>query len=55
MGDCYPLTARIGSLAETVEQIIAETLLANSSERSGRLIDQEEPAAMERKKTEGYF
>jgi sulfate adenylyltransferase subunit 2 len=30
-------------------------LLARTSERSGRLIDSDEAASMEKKKREGYF
>lgn len=52
---CYPLTAGVESRAETIEAVVAETLAARTSERSGRLIDYDEPAAMERKKREGYF
>ena len=52
---CYPLTAAVESTAATLEAVIEETLSSRSSERNGRLIDQEEPAAMERKKREGYF
>jgi sulfate adenylyltransferase subunit 2 len=52
---CYPLTAAVESTAATLTEVIAETLSSRSSERNGRLIDQDEPAAMERKKREGYF
>lgn len=52
---CYPLTAAVASSATTLEAIIEELLTARSSERQGRLIDADEPAAMERKKIEGYF
>lgn len=52
---CYPLTGAIPSGAATVEEIIAEMRASRSSERQGRLIDGDEPAAMERKKREGYF
>jgi sulfate adenylyltransferase subunit 2 len=52
---CYPLTAAVESTAATLAEVIAETLSSRSSERNGRLIDQDEPAAMERKKREGYF
>ena len=52
---CYPLTGAIESDAATVEEIIAETQGARASERQHRLIDTDEPAAMERKKKEGYF
>lgn len=52
---CYPLTAAVESHANTLDAIIEELLAARSSERQGRLIDADEPAAMERKKIEGYF
>lgn len=52
---CYPLTGAIESNAETIEEIIAEMLIARTSERQGRLIDQDEAGSMEKKKKEGYF
>ena len=52
---CYPLSGAIVSRAETVADIIAELAETTFSERQGRLIDGDEPAAMERKKREGYF
>jgi sulfate adenylyltransferase subunit 2 len=52
---CYPLTGAIGSAATTLGAIIRETAQIPVSERSGRLIDQDGAAAMERKKQEGYF
>jgi sulfate adenylyltransferase subunit 2 len=52
---CYPLTGAIESSAATLDDIIAEMLGAQSSERQGRLIDADDPASMERKKREGYF
>jgi sulfate adenylyltransferase subunit 2 len=52
---CYPLTGAIESAASTTEQILAELRDARRSERQGRLIDNDEDAAMERKKREGYF
>ena len=53
---CYPLSAAVKSDAGTVEEVIAEMLASNSSERQGRLIDREGGStAMERKKQEGYF
>ena len=39
----------------TLEKIIAEMLVATSSERQGRVIDQDPTASMEKKKLEGYF
>ncbi len=52
---CYPLTGAIESSANTLEKVIAEMLTANTSERQGRLIDQDANASMELKKQEGYF
>ena len=52
---CYPLSAAIESQATTLDDIIEEMLIARTSERSGRLIDSDEAASMERKKREGYF
>ncbi len=52
---CYPLSAAIESTAETLDDIIAEMLATRTSERSGRLIDNDESASMEKKKREGYF
>jgi sulfate adenylyltransferase subunit 2 len=52
---CYPLTAAIDSPATTLEEIVAEMLLARTSERQGRLIDHDESGSMEKKKREGYF
>ena len=52
---CYPLTGAIESDADTLEKIIAEMLVARTSERQGRLIDHDPGASMEKKKQEGYF
>jgi sulfate adenylyltransferase subunit 2 len=52
---CYPLSAAIESEAETLEDVVAEVRAARASERTGRLIDSDQPASMERKKREGYF
>lgn len=52
---CYPLTAAVESDAETVPDVIRETLLARSSERQGRVIDHDRSGSMEKKKQEGYF
>jgi len=52
---CYPLSAAIESEASTLDDIIEEMLIARTSERSGRLIDSDEAASMEKKKREGYF
>ena len=52
---CYPLTGAIDSEADTLEKVIAEMLVARSSERQGRVIDRDAGASMEKKKQEGYF
>jgi sulfate adenylyltransferase subunit 2 len=52
---CYPLTAAVESNATTLDEIVAETLAATSSERQGRVIDHDGAGSMERKKQEGYF
>ena len=52
---CYPLTGAIESSAESLEEVIAETFNARSSERQGRLIDTDLQGSMEKKKLEGYF
>jgi sulfate adenylyltransferase subunit 2 len=52
---CYPLTGAIESEADTLEAIIAEMLVATTSERQGRVIDHDPSASMEKKKQEGYF
>lgn len=52
---CYPLSAAIESSATTLEGVIDELTTSRTSERSGRLIDSDELASMEKKKREGYF
>jgi len=53
---CYPLSGAVESQAATVEAIVAEMLLATTSERQGRAIDRDGgSASMEKKKQEGYF
>lgn len=52
---CYPLTGAIQSEASTLEEVIAEMLVSTTSERQGRVIDQDPAASMEKKKQEGYF
>ena len=52
---CYPLTGAVRSNASTVPEVIQEMLLTNTSERQGRLIDQDGAGSMEQKKREGYF
>ncbi|MBI3706048.1 MAG: sulfate adenylyltransferase subunit CysD [Rhizobiales bacterium] len=52
---CYPLTGAIASGADTLDAIIAEMRGSTSSERQGRVIDNDESGSMEKKKREGYF
>jgi sulfate adenylyltransferase subunit 2 len=52
---CYPLTGAVESEADTLEKVIAEMLVATTSERQGRVIDHDPSASMEKKKQEGYF
>jgi len=53
---CYPLSGAVDSNATTLPLIIQEMLLSTTSERQGRLIDQDEGGAgMEEKKKRGYF
>ena len=53
---CYPLTGAVESDATTLPQIIQEMLLTKTSERQGRVIDQDEGGAgMQKKKERGYF
>ncbi|EJF07452.1 sulfate adenylyltransferase, small subunit [Thiovulum sp. ES] len=52
---CYPLTGAISSTASTLPEIIQEMLVTTTSERQGRLIDNDSSASMEKKKQEGYF
>ena len=47
---CYPLIGAIESTATTLEEIVFETMYAESSERQGRLNDNDEPGSMEKKK-----
>ena len=53
---CYPLTGAVESDATTLPEIIQEMLLTTTSERQGRMIDQDEGGTgMEEKKKRGYF
>jgi sulfate adenylyltransferase subunit 2 len=52
---CYPLTGAIDSTADTLPEIIEEMRTSHTSERQGRIIDQDGTASMEQKKQEGYF
>jgi sulfate adenylyltransferase subunit 2 len=52
---CYPLTGAVESTANTLPEIIQEMLLTKTSERQGRVIDNDSVGSMEKKKMEGYF
>ncbi len=52
---CYPLTGAVESSAQTLPEIIQEMLLTKTSERQGRMIDNDSSGSMEKKKIEGYF
>ncbi len=52
---CYPLTGAVDSTAQTLPEIIQEMLLTTTSERQGRVIDNDGAGSMEQKKMEGYF
>ncbi|MGC8536096.1 MAG: sulfate adenylyltransferase subunit CysD [Rhizomicrobium sp.] len=52
---CWPVTGAIASSAATLCAIVAETLLAATSERQGRISDGEDGGSLEQKKREGYF
>jgi sulfate adenylyltransferase subunit 2 len=52
---CYPLTGGVESRAQTLDEVICETLAATTSERKSRIIDHDQEASMERKKQAGYF
>jgi len=52
---CYPLTGAVESCARSLDEIVEEMRTVRRSERSGRLIDDDEEASMEKKKREGYF
>lgn len=52
---CYPLTAAVESNARTVGDILTELIGSRTSERQGRVIDNDSAASMEKKKQAGYF
>ncbi len=52
---CYPLTGAVNSTASTLPEIIQEMLLTKTSERQGRVIDNDSAGSMEKKKIQGYF
>jgi len=52
---CWPLTSAIESKAITLPDVIEETLIVKTSERTGRSIDYDQQSSMEFKKRQGYF
>ncbi|EMI45978.1 sulfate adenylyltransferase subunit 2 [Rhodopirellula sp. SWK7] len=53
---CYPLSGAVESEAATLPEVIQEMLLTRTSERQGRIIDQDEGGVgMQKKKERGYF
>jgi sulfate adenylyltransferase subunit 2 len=52
---CYPLTGAVASGATSLEAVVGEMLVSETSERQGRAIDHDEAGSMEKKKREGYF
>ena len=52
---CQMCTGAVESRATTLEEIIEETMVARSSERQNRAVDQDKEGSMEDKKKEGYF
>ena len=52
---CIPCTGAIASAATSIDEIIAEVIMAKKSERENRVIDLTSDASMEQKKKEGYF
>ncbi len=52
---CYPLTGACLSKAQTLDDVVNETLKEKSSERVTRVIDYQKNTSMEQRKKEGYF
>jgi sulfate adenylyltransferase subunit 2 len=52
---CYPLTGAVESIAQTLPEIIQEMLLCTTSERQGRVIDNDSSGSMEKKKNGRLF
>ena len=52
---CYPLTGAVEAPATTLPEIIQEMLLATTSERNGRVIDNDDEGSTQDKKEKGYF
>ncbi len=52
---CWPVTGAIESDAADLAGVLQETLASSSSERQGRIGDQDAGGSLERQKREGYF
>jgi len=52
---CWSCTGAVESTAETLDEVIEETMLVRQSERITRVIDHDQEGSMEQKKREGYF
>jgi sulfate adenylyltransferase subunit 2 len=52
---CYPLSGAMESQAQDVGAVLDEIRGLAESERTGRAVDTDQDASMERKKREGYF
>jgi sulfate adenylyltransferase subunit 2 len=52
---CVPCSGAVRSSARTVPDIVAEMMVARTSERGTRVIDYDTDGSMEQKKREGYF
>jgi sulfate adenylyltransferase subunit 2 len=52
---CWPVTGAVESNASDLDAVVYETLQASSSERQGRISDDEDGGSLEQKKREGYF
>jgi sulfate adenylyltransferase subunit 2 len=52
---CWPFTGAIASGATDLAGVLQETLASPTSERQGRIGDQEAGGSLERQKREGYF
>lgn len=52
---CWPVTGAVESNATDLNGVLRETLASASSERQGRIGDQDAGGSLERQKREGYF
>ena len=52
---CWPVTGAIESDAGDAKRVLAEMIRSSSSERQGRIGDQDAGGSLERQKREGYF